>query len=308
MNSGESPATAVTSRGLTKRFGREVALDGVGLSVPNGGVYLLAGTNGAGKSTLLRTLLNAERADAGTANVFGLDTAAHGPQVRAMTGYVPETGEGGYRWLRADRFLEHVARFAPDWDADYAAELVRRLDVQLTRPLGTLSKGQARRVQIVAALAHRPRLLLLDELTDGLDPLVREEVLSILAAHLADTGATAILSTHLVGEIEALVDHVGVLRAGRLVGQGPVETLLARLHRYHLDAPEGWTPPAALAPIVLRREAAIGKSGRLIMAGDPVEIAAALSASGAGLRETSRLSLTEAVPVLLQSENSHAFA
>ncbi len=308
MNSVEPQATAVRTEGLVKRFGRECALDGVDLSVPQGAVYLLAGTNGAGKSTLLRTLLNLERPNGGSATVLGLDSSAQGPRVRASTGYVPETGEGTYRWMRAGRFLAFHAGFHPGWDEDYARQLSDLLDVRMESRLGALSKGQARRVQVVAALAYRPPLLLLDELTDGLDPLAREEVLGLLAAHLADTGATAILSTHLVSEVETLIDHVGVLRSGRLVVQAPAERLLARLQRYELDAPEGWTPPDALRTKLLRRESGLGKAERLIAAGEEPELVAAIAAAGAGVRQVTRLGLAEAIPILLQSEKSHAFA
>lgn len=308
MNSHEPPGLAVRTEGLVKRFGRETALDGVDLAVPEGGVYLLAGTNGAGKSTLLRTLMNIERPDRGAAFALGFDTKANGPEVRARTGYIPETGEGTYRWMRAGRFLVQHAAFYPAWDEDYARHLVRVLEVRLDSRLGALSKGQARRVQIVAALAHRPALLLLDELTDGLDPLAREEVLALLAAHLADTGATAILSTHLVGEVETLIDRVGVLRSGRLVAQAPAERLLGQLRRYHLDSAESWRVPPALEKRVVRRESGLGKSLRLVLAGAEPDIAAAVAASGARVREVDRLSLAEAVPLLLQSETCHEFA
>jgi ABC-2 type transport system ATP-binding protein len=290
-----------------KRFGREIALDGVELSVPEGGIYLLAGTNGAGKSTLLRTLLNVERPDRGAATVLGFDTQSNGPQVRARTGYVPETGEGTYSWMRSGRFLAHHSGFYPSWDHDYASYLVRVLDVRTESRFATLSKGQARRVQIVAALAHRPPLLLLDELTDGLDPLAREEVLGLLASHFADTGCTAIVSTHLVSEVETLIDHIGVLRSGRLAAQAPTQRVLDRLKRYHLDAPEGWQVPAAIEHAVLRCETGLGRSPRLVAAGDEAEIVAAITAAGAQVREVSRVGLAEAVPILLQSEKSHDF-
>jgi ABC-2 type transport system ATP-binding protein len=308
MNSPDPQGLAVRTEGLVKRFGRETALAGVDLSVPEGAVYLLAGTNGAGKSTLLRTLLNIERPNRGTATILGLDSAANGPEVRARAGYVPETGEGTYGWMRAGRFLAHHAGFQANWDEQYAQHLVRLLDVRMESRLGSLSKGQARRVKIVAALAHRPPVLLLDELTDGLDPLAREEVLGLLAAHLADTGATVILSTHLVSEVETLVDHVGVLRSGRLVSQAPAEHLLARLQRYELDAPEGWAAPDALQAMVLRRESGPGKSERLIGAGPEAELAAAIASAGAQVRGVTRLSLAEAIPILLQSEKSNALA
>src|ERR1051325_6666872 len=107
MDRPEPQAAAVCSRGLVKRFGRETALAGVDLVVPEGGVYLLAGTNGAGKSTLLRALMNVERPDAGSAALLGFDSSAKGPEIRARTGYVPETGEATYRWMRAGRFLAY---------------------------------------------------------------------------------------------------------------------------------------------------------------------------------------------------------
>ena len=308
MDSHEPSPLAVRTEGLAKSFGRERALDGVDLAVPEGGVYLLAGTNGAGKSTLLRALLNVERPDGGAAFVHGLDTRFHGPEVRARAGYVPETGEGTYRWMRSGRFLAQHSGFYPAWDEDYAGHLVRRLEVRMDSRLGSLSKGQARRVQIVAALAHRPPLLLLDELTDGLDPLAREEVLGLLAEHLADTGATVILSTHLVGEVETLIDHVGVLRSGRLVAQAPTERLLARLRRYHVAPNEAWRAPPEIEARLLRRDSGLGKSIRLVVAGDEQEVAASIAASGARLLEISRLSLAESVPILLQSERYHDFA
>jgi ABC-2 type transport system ATP-binding protein len=308
MESDGAPALAVRTEGLAKSFGRERALDGVDLAVPEGGVYLLAGTNGAGKSTLLRTLLNIERPDRGAAFVLGLDTRLKGAEVRARAGYVPETGEGTYRWMRAGRFLALHSAFYPAWDEAYARRLVQLLEVRPDSRLGTLSKGQARRVQIVAALAHRPPLLLLDELTDGLDPLAREEVLALLAEHLADTGATAILSTHLVGEVETLVDQVGVLRSGRLVAQAPAERLLGRLRRYHVDAAEAWRAPPGLESSLLRRDSGLGRSLRLVAAGDETDVVAAIAASGARLVEVSRLSLAESIPILLQSERRHDFA
>src|SRR3954467_12461199 len=120
MNSPDPQGLAVRTEGLGKGFGRGAALAGVNLSVPEGAVYLLAGTNGAGKSTLLRTLLNIERPDRGAATVLGLDTAANGPEVRAHTGYVPETGEATYGWMRAGRFLAHHSGFQANWDAGYA--------------------------------------------------------------------------------------------------------------------------------------------------------------------------------------------
>ena len=112
---------AITTRGLTKRYGQDTAFDHVDLRVPDGSVYVLLGGNGAGKSTALRLLLNLERPDAGTATVLGLDTARNGPEARARIGYVPERHEVGYPWMTCARLLQHAAAYYPTWDHAYAA-------------------------------------------------------------------------------------------------------------------------------------------------------------------------------------------
>ena len=210
---------AVTTHALVKHYGKETALAGIDLEIPEGAVYVLIGPNGAGKTTTLRVLMNLERADGGAAQVFGLDTLQRGPEVRAQIGYVPERHDSGYRWLSCERLMAHVAAYYPAWDAAYAGDLTRALDIKPQRKVGTLSKGEARRLQLVLALAHRPPLLLLDEPTDGLDPIVRKRVLTLLAEHLADAPTTVMISTHHVYELESLADHVGVIQRGKLVAQ-----------------------------------------------------------------------------------------
>jgi len=168
-----SGGDAVTTHGISKRYGRETALDGVNLRVPEGAVYVLVGVNGAGKSTTLKVLMNLERADAGTAEIHGLDTVRRGPEARAQVGYVPERPDHGYRWMTCRGLLKHVAAYYPTWDHPYADRLSLVFGLRLDRQVATLSKGESRRLQLVLALAHRPPVLLLDEPTDGLDPVVR---------------------------------------------------------------------------------------------------------------------------------------
>ena len=212
-------AFAVATRGLSMRYGKQAALSAVDLRIPEGAVYVLIGPNGAGKSTAMKVLLNLERADAGRAEVFGLDTVSHGPQVRAQVGYMPESHEHTYAWMTCGRLVQHVARNYPAWDHAYAAHLIEVFGVRPERKVGTLSKGESRRLQFILALAHRPPLLLLDEPTDGLDPVVRNRTLALLAEHLADTPTTVVIATHHIHEVESLADHVGVLRSGRLVAK-----------------------------------------------------------------------------------------
>lgn len=289
---------AVDTRGLTKRFGDQVALNGVTLQVPVGAVYLLVGPNGAGKSTTLKVLLDLMRADQGIAEVFGLDTRERSPEVRANVGYVPERPDWGYGWMRVGRVLEHHALYYPHWDADYAAKLVRKFELRMDRKMGVLSKGQARRVHLTMALAHRPPLLLLDEPTDGLDPLMRDETLGVLADHLTESQTTVVLSTHHVEEVERLADHIGVLRSGELRAQMSREDLDAGLRRYRVEVPEAWPGVASLNGKVLRRVSA-PREVQWTVWGPESEIVQKLSSAGGTVREVVPLSLLDATLALL---------
>ncbi|HEY8311866.1 MAG TPA: ABC transporter ATP-binding protein [Gemmatimonadaceae bacterium] len=289
---------AVETRGLTKRFGDQIALNDVSLQVPTGAVYLLVGPNGAGKSTTLKVLLDLMRADAGTAEVFGLDTIARAPEVRANIGYVPERPEWGYGWMRVGRLLEHHALYYPTWDQAYAEKLAQKFELRMDRKVGVLSKGQARRVHLTMALAHRPPLLLLDEPTDGLDPLMRDETLGVLADHLAETETTVVLSTHHVEEVERLADHIGVLRSGQVRAQMSRADLDAGLRRYRVEVPEGWAGVASLNGSVLRRVTA-PREVQWTVWGSEREVVQKLSGAGGTVREVVPLSLLDATLALL---------
>jgi len=231
-----SGALAVATHGLTLHYRRTKALVEVDLRVPEGAVYVLVGTNGAGKSSAMKVLLNLERPDAGRAEVFGLDTTTRGPDVRAQVGYIPESHAHDYGWMTCGRLIQHVAVHYSSWDHGYAADLIDGFGIPLQRRVGTLSKGEGRRLQFVLALAHRPPLLLLDEPTDGLDPLVRNRTLARLAEHLADTPTTVIIATHHIQEVKSLADHVGVLRDGRLAAQMSRDELRRTVRRYRFEA------------------------------------------------------------------------
>ena len=291
---------AVAMRGLTKHYGRDAALSGVDVSVPRGAVYVLVGANGAGKTTTLKVLMNIVAADAGSARVLGLDTSEHGPEVRAQIGYVPERHDTGHSDLRCGHLLRHAAAYYPTWDFTYADHLSRSLELRLDRRIGGLSKGETRRLQLVLALSHRPPLLLLDEPTDGLDPIVRRRVLTLLAEHLADSDTTVLISTHHVHELESLADHVGVLRSGRMVAEMPRDELQRAVHRYRLELPERWEAPAGLTvPAVLR---AGGREVQWTLIGSEPEVTARLLSSGARVHEVSALSLEDAALAFLMEE------
>ncbi|MES2521937.1 MAG: ABC transporter ATP-binding protein [Gemmatimonadota bacterium] len=294
---------AVATHGLSKRYGRKLALDEVELRVPEGSVYVLVGVNGAGKSTLFKTLMNLERPDTGAAEVFGLDTGGSGPEVRAQIGYVPERQEAPYRYMSCARLLRHAAAFYPAWDHAYADHLARALGVPPEQRVGGLSKGETRRLQLVMALAHRPALLLFDEPMDGLDPLVRRRALALLAEHLADAPTTVVISTHHVQELESLADHVGVLRGGRLVAQMSRDDLQRTVRTYELEAPEGWEVPKDLHATALRRSST-GRDMRCTLVGEERDITGRLLAAGARVRGSSTLALEDAALAFLPEEPS----
>ncbi|HEY0019155.1 MAG TPA: ABC transporter ATP-binding protein [Longimicrobium sp.] len=291
---------AIETRSLMKRFDGTRALAGLDLEVPAGAVYVLAGPNGSGKSTAIKVLLDLVRADRGTARVLGIETTADPALARAQIGYVPETSETGYEWLTAERFLRHHAAFFETWDPGYAALLCRRLKVPLRAAMRDLSKGALRSVILVSALAHRPPVLLLDEPTDGLDPLAREELMALLVDHLADAPTTLLWSTHHVHEVERMADHVGVLRNGRLVLQAPRDEVRLRLRRYRAGVPEGWTGAPELNGEVLLREGD-GREVALTVWGEEREVAERLAAAGATVHDASPLSLEEATVALLRA-------
>ncbi|MGH7483568.1 MAG: ABC transporter ATP-binding protein [Longimicrobiales bacterium] len=290
--------SAVDTTGLAKRFGWTEALAGVDMAVPRGAVYVLVGPNGAGKTTLLRVLLDLVRADEGSARVLGLDSVGDGARVRASIGYVPERQDAGYASLRVGALLRHHASYYPTWDATYAQELLRLFDVRSNRKFGRLSKGQARRVQLVMALAHRPPVLLLDEPTDGLDPVMREQTVSAISEHMARHETTILVSTHLVHEVEGLGDHLGVLHEGRLLVQLARDALRRDVRRYLIDVPEPWPGVPALNGGVLRR-AGSGREQAWVIWGDEAAIVRDLGAAGASIREVEPLSLQDAAVALL---------
>lgn len=297
-----SDAPAILTRALSRRYGPTVALDAVDLRVPAGAVYMLAGENGAGKSTLLRILLNLQRATAGEVEVAGLDPRRSGARVRARVGYVPEQAAIGPAWMTVECWLEERAVYYPAWDHDYADKLCLRLDIDVMRRIGHLSKGQARRIQLVAALAFRPPLLLLDEPTDGLDPVARDTFLGLVSDHLAETGCTVLVSTHLIYELDALIDHVGVLSNGRLTAQASRDELHRTLKTYRAVGPDGWNGPAGL-PGVLNR-GRFGREFSWVVRGDEADITDRIARAGGEVRDVTPLNLHDAVVNLMRERAS----
>jgi ABC-2 type transport system ATP-binding protein len=292
---------AVETTNLSKSYGNQPALDRVNLSVPEGAVYVLVGANGSGKSSTFKILLNLERPTSGSASVFGLDTGSDAPRVRAAIGYVPEQQESPYPWMTCERLLQHIAAYYPSWDTGYAEHLVKSLDVRMKRKTGTLSKGELRRLQLVMAMAHRPMLLLLDEPTEGLDPVARRSLLTLLSEHLSDSPTTVVVSTHHVHEVDTLADYIGTLNAGRLVAQMSRDDLDRDIRRYLLEVPDNWKAPSGFNATPLRRSTH-GSDAQWTIIGNEREVVERLTHTGARVIETQPLSFDDAALVLLTAE------
>ncbi len=298
-----SSELAVSTSELSKSFGSRRALDNIALQVPTGAVYLLVGPNGAGKSTTLRILVDLIRPTGGVARVLGLDAQKQAALVHANVGYVPDQANWGHGWMRTGRLLEHHEAFFPSWDPSYAAQLCRTFDIELGAKVSTLSKGQARRVHFVMALAHRPQLLLLDEPMDGLDPVMRDVILGALVEHLADVPTTVLLSTHHVAEVEQLADHIGVMRDGELWAQVPVADMRRDLLRYRAEVPADWQGASLFGDAVLRRAGTRNEVEWTIW-GEQSFVAEQLATAGATVRDAAPLSLEEATLTLLNLNKS----
>jgi ABC-2 type transport system ATP-binding protein len=210
----------IATRGLTKRYGDVLALDDLDLELEPG-VIGLVGANGAGKSTLIRILLGLLEPTSGAAQLFGLDVAAEGLEVRRRVGYMPEHDCLPLD-LSATEFVAHMARIngLPKSAArERTAETLRHVGLfeERYREMRGYSTGMRQRVKLAQALVHDPELLLLDEPTNGLDPAGREEMLDLVARIGSDFGISLLMSSHLLSEIERVCDHLVVIDTGRLV-------------------------------------------------------------------------------------------
>lgn len=230
---------AVEIENVSRRFGHLLALDNVSLDVPTGSVFGLIGENGAGKSTLIKHILGLLRAQQGTVRVFGKDPVDDPVGVLAEIGYLAEENDLPFG-MRVDELQRYVRSFYPYWDQSYAEELRTKFELPLKARLKNLSKGQRARAGLMVALAYRPKLLLLDEPSSGLDPIVRRDILTTIVRDLRAEGRTVLFSSHLLNEVEEVCDYVAMLRQGHIIFSDKLETLKKQYIsvRLKLEAPK----------------------------------------------------------------------
>ena len=275
-------------RDLVKSFDGFRALDGLSLTVPKGAVYGLVGPNGAGKSTLIRHLAGIYRQDSGTVTVDG-EPVYENPAVKRRIAYIPDEV---FYYTQAT--IRDMARFYrdlyPGFDRDCYEKLSTAFELDWTRPIRKLSKGQQKQAAFWLALSLRPELVVLDEPVDGLDPVMRRQVWSLLLSDVAERGTTVLVSSHNLRELEDVCDHVGILDRGKLLLERSLSELQENMVKIQLALPDGAALPEDLE---ILHENVTGRLRQLILRGNAEELTAKLQAANPLFLDLLPLSLEE---------------
>ena len=262
-------------RDLVKTFEGFRALDGLNVTVPRGAVYGLVGPNGAGKSTLIRHLAGIYRQDSGTVLVDGTPVYEN-PAVKARIAYVPD--EVFYYTQASLMDMMRLPRdLYPSFDRDCFEKLAGAFPIDPKRPLRKLSRGQQKQAAFWLALSQRPELVILDEPVDGLDPVMRRQVWSLLLGDVAERGTTVLVSSHNLRELEDVCDHVGIMDHGKMLVERSLSELQENMVKIQLAMPEGKELPEGLE---ILHESRTGRLRQLILRGDAGELSARLQAAG----------------------------
>jgi ABC-2 type transport system ATP-binding protein len=275
----DDPRTAVVRiDSLSRRFGAKLALDNVSLAVPRGSVFGLVGANGAGKTTLIRHILGLLRAASGSVHVFERDPVADPVGVLSRVGYLSEENDLP-GWMRVGELLPYTRAFYPNWDDAYAERLRRDFELDPAARIKTLSKGQRARAGLLIALAHRPELIVLDEPSSGLDPVVRRDIMEAIIRTIADEGRTVLFSSHLLHEVERVADRVAMIHRGKVVFDSALDDVKETHRCLTVRFAEARPQPPALAGALAWDGA--GREWTALCNGRPGELRAAAVAAGA---------------------------
>ena len=277
-------------KNLVREFGTKRALDDVTLTVQPGTVMGLVGENGAGKTTLIKHVLGLLKAQTGTVSVFGMDPVSNPEAVLSKIGYLSEEGDLP-TWMRVHELMRYSAAFYPTWDDAYAMKLLDEFKLDPGAKLSKMSKGQRSRAGLLVAMAYRPQLLVLDEPSSGLDPIVRKDILGAIIRTIADDGRTVLFSSHLLSEVERVADQISMVKAGKILISDSLDNVKDSHYRATLlfDKPQSETPaiPGNLT------WAGGGREWNGTFSGDGSQLESTAKALGAKIVERANLSLEE---------------
>jgi ABC-2 type transport system ATP-binding protein len=276
--------------GVTRRFGPTVALDNVTFRATVGRVHGLVGANGAGKTTLIKHILGLLRAKSGSVRVFGLDPVRHPTEVLRRIGYLSEERELP-EWMRIDELMRYSQAYYPNWDPAYAQRLLETFGLGCEKKISALSQGMRAQVGLTVAVAHRPELLVLDEPSSGLDPMVRQDILDAIVRTVVDDGRTVLFSSHLLDEVERMSDHVTMIHEGRVV----VDDAVDRVRGDHLKSHVRFVAPLSRPPVIEDALAVEGegRSWSVIHNGAADRFRASVALHGGEVVQTREASLEE---------------
>ena len=278
----------IEGRALIKSFDGFHALDGLSLSVPRGAVYGLVGPNGAGKSTFIRHLAGIYRQDEGELLVGG-EPVYENPGVKEKIAYIPDD-----IFFYTQASIRDMARFAaslyPRFDRERYEKLSALFALDPKRPMRKLSKGQQKQAAFQIAMAQRPELLVLDEPVDGLDPVMRRQIWSVLLSDVEQYGTTVLVSSHNLRELEDVCDHVGIMNRGRMMIERSLSDLQENLVKLQLAYPDGGSLPEGLEIV---HESATGRLRQLILRGRAEELTEKIAATRPLFLDLVPLSLEE---------------
>ncbi len=224
-----SDKIAIRAEGLTKHYGKVEALNDLDLDIRAGEVFGFLGPNGAGKTTTIRTMMDEIRATSGKASILGMDTHTQAVEIRKYIGYLP--GDlAMYPNLTGKDTITYYANLRGGVDWKYVDTLADRLDADLTKKVGDLSSGNRQKVGLIQAFMSKPQVIIMDEPSTGLDPLVQRELQKMMR-EVADEGRTVFLSSHTLSEVQRVADRVGIIRHGCLIALETVQVLRSKAMR-----------------------------------------------------------------------------
>jgi ABC-2 type transport system ATP-binding protein len=290
---------AIATQGLAYRAGKSFAIQDVSLNVPAGALYGFLGPNGSGKTTTIRLLLGLLRPRAGSIRLLGQPVPEALPAILARTGVVPDQPHL-HRHLTVGEAMAVHAAFYPTWDAVWAESLRNEFDLRPRQPIGGLSKGEMAKLLILLALCQAPDLLILDEPTEGLDPVVRRDVLTALLDYVSRRGATVFMSSHLIHDIERFCDWIGVMDRGRLVTELPMTQFRSGIKRIRVTVAKELRSDDAPFTL-LGREREEGSIESWVVRGWETGMAAWFTNAGGTVREVTDLDLEEGFVELLRA-------